>query len=217
MVLSTPINIVEWYDHNYCYTGRTFAQQLNRTKKYSSLLKPPVNNHCIYDGDMVVMVSLGRHDFTAMVTQIIPDLQILGGPNARTDYHVNETPEWFYQYQGGMLLKVIDPEDGNKFKDIRIEEGEMFLLPPNTPHNPVRFANTAGLVIEQKRPVASRDRMRWYCQNCHQLVHEASFHCTDLGSQIKDAVFEFENNAEARRCKHCGTTCSMKPEQHQCN
>jgi 3-hydroxyanthranilate 3,4-dioxygenase len=110
-----------------------------------------------------------------------------------------------------MLLKVIDPEDDNKFKDILIGEGEMFLLPPNTPHNPVRFANTAGLVIEQSRPVGSKDRMRWYCQNCTNLVYEAAFHCTNLGTQIKEAVENFENSGDARVCRKCGTICSSKP------
>jgi 3-hydroxyanthranilate 3,4-dioxygenase len=136
--------------------------------------------------------------------------KIVGGPNARTDYHINETAEWFYQYKGGMLLKTID--DG-KFRDIHINEGEMFYLPPNTPHNPVRFADTVGIVLEQHRPETSIDRLRWYCQNCGEQVHEASFHCTDLGTQIKEAVNAFKADETARTCKKCGTLCDVVPAQ----
>ncbi|KAI9828723.1 MAG: 3-hydroxyanthranilic acid dioxygenase [Thelocarpon impressellum] len=134
---------------------------------------------------------------------------IVGGPNARTDYHINETAEWFYQYRGEMLLKVVD--DGG-FRDIRIGEGEMFLLPPNTPHNPVRFAGTVGIVLEQPRPEASKDRLRWYCQNCGSVVHEAAFHCTDLGTQIKEAVNGFRDDREARTCEKCGELADVVPK-----
>jgi 3-hydroxyanthranilate 3,4-dioxygenase len=146
-----------------------------------------------------------------LVSKLITYYQILGGPNARTDYHVNETPEWFYQYRGSMLLKVIDLTDELKFKDIEIREGEMFLLPANIPHNPVRFANTAGLVIEQKRPNGSLDRLQWYCENCRVLVKEIAFHCSDLGTQIKDAVLAFNESGEERRCKTCGTLSDVAP------
>lgn len=133
----------------------------------------------------------------------------MGGPNARSDYHINETSEWFYQYRGSMLLKVVD--EGETFRDIPIREGEMFLLPPNTPHNPIRFADTVGIVLEQPRPEDSKDRLRWYCQNCGEIVHEASFHCTDLGSQIKQAVNQFKESEERRKCGKCGELADTIP------
>jgi len=134
----------------------------------------------------------------------------VGGPNARTDYHINETPEWFYQYKGAMMLKVVD--DG-AFRDIIIREGDMFLLPGNTPHNPVRFAGTVGVVLEQRRPKEAIDRMRWYCADpaCRAVVHEAAFHCTDLGTQIKAAVEDFRNSEDKRTCKACGKVADWAP------
>jgi 3-hydroxyanthranilate 3,4-dioxygenase len=162
---------------------------LHRVSENSHLLQPPVNNFLVHNDAVTVM--------------------IVGGPNERTDYHVNETAEWFYMYKGGMLLKVVDE---GQFRDIYINEGDMFLLPPNTPHNPVRFANTVGIVIEQKRPQDSIDRLRWYCQSCGEKVHEASFHCTDLGTQIKEAVNSFKEDKEARTCKKCGTVCDTAPQ-----
>ena len=108
-----------------------------------------------------------------------------------------------------MLLKVVDE---GKFRDVPIREGEMFLLPPNTPHNPVRFAGTVGIVLEQPRPANSLDRLRWYCQECRNIVNEEAFHCTDLGTQIKEAVNGFNASDEKRMCKHCGATADLVPK-----
>jgi len=113
-------------------------------------------------------------------------------------------------YKGDMLLKTVDE---GKFRDIPIKEGEIFLLPPNIPHNPVRFENTVGIVLEQPRPTKSIDRLRWYCQDCEEQVHEASFHCTDLGTQIKEAILKFEADKEARKCKNCGSLCDVAPRK----
>ncbi|KAF7192534.1 3-hydroxyanthranilate 3,4-dioxygenase [Pseudocercospora fuligena] len=174
--LLPPLNLPKWLSEN------------------SHLLQPPVNNFCVYNDPMTVMV--------------------VGGPNARTDYHVNDTPEFFYQYKGRMLLKTIQNIDGvETFKDVYINEGEMFLLPGNTPHNPVRFADTVGVVIEQPRPEDSLDRLRWYCQNCGTKVYEAAFHCTDLGSQIKEAVNAFKADEEKRKCRKCGEICDTAPKE----
>ncbi|KAJ3162807.1 3-hydroxyanthranilic acid dioxygenase [Geranomyces michiganensis] len=156
-----------------------FAKWLSEN---AHLLQPPVNNFCLYNSA----------DFTVMA---------VGGPNARTDYHINETEEWFFQHRGAMLLKVVD--DG-EFKEVHIGEGDMFMLPGGVPHNPVRFADTIGIVIERKRPAESLDRLRWYCEKCQEIVHEDSFHCVDLGKQLKPVIEAYYESQEKRTCAKCG-------------
>ena len=73
------------------------------------LLKPPVGNQQVFKDNK---------DFIVMV---------VGGPNARKDYHVDAGEELFWQIEGTMTVKII--EDG-KPVDIVIGPGEMFLLPP---------------------------------------------------------------------------------------
>ena len=98
----------------------------------------------------------------------------------------------------------------------------MFLLPSNVPHSPIRYADTVGIVVEQNRPVDSFgilvevistnlvDRLRWYCAQCGEIVYEDSFHCTDLGTQIKTAVEKFSESEELRTCKKCGAVTKTK-------
>lgn len=68
-----------------------------------------------------------------------------------------------------------------------------------------------GIVLEQKRPASSLDRLRWYCEKCGNIVHEAAFHCTNLGTQIKEGVNKFQENEELRTCKNCGTIAAVAP------
>jgi 3-hydroxyanthranilate 3,4-dioxygenase len=114
------------------------------------LLKPPVGNKNLYveAGDFIVM--------------------IVGGPNARKDYHFNESEELFYEIQGDINVRV--QQDG-KAVDIPIKEGEMFLLPSNVPHSPMRGENTVGLVIEMVRKDNMSDGLMWFCDKCnHKLA-----------------------------------------------
>ncbi|CAD6570014.1 MAG: 3-hydroxyanthranilic acid dioxygenase [Alectoria sarmentosa] len=102
-----------------------------------------------------------------------PPQQIVGGPNDRRAYPINPTAEWFCEYKGSMLLKAIDPDPSGPTtsRDFLIREGGMFLLPPNTPHNPIHFTSTVGIVLEQSRPEDRLDRLRWYRQFCLEIVH----------------------------------------------
>src|SRR5690606_20506251 len=110
-----------------CHSFRRFAMSnklpiplLDWTDDHRSVLKPPVcNKGMLPGGDFIV--------------------QVVGGPNSRTDYHVDEGPELFYQIEGEMLLKTV--QDG-EFVDIPIREGEIYLLPPRVPHSPQRFKDT---------------------------------------------------------------------------
>ncbi|KAI8911872.1 3-hydroxyanthranilic acid dioxygenase [Gorgonomyces haynaldii] len=145
-------------------------------------LQPPVNNYCLWD----------EKDFTVM---------IVGGPNKRTDYHVNPTEEWFYQVKGDMLLKTVQ---NGKFVDVEINEGEMFLLPGNVPHNPCRFEDTVGIVLERKRPEGSLDSLQWYCDGCQEIVYKESFYCTNLGTQLKPVIEKWAQDPSIRKCKKCG-------------
>ncbi len=154
------------------------------------LLKPPVGNKNLYKeaGDYIVM--------------------IVGGPNARKDYHYNETEELFYQLEGD--IEVTIQEDGKAVK-IPIKEGEMYLHPAKVPHSPARPANTVGLVIERKRQPDHTDGLMWFCDNCNHKLHDTYFPLVDVEKDFQPRFREFFNSEELRTCDNCGTVMETDP------
>lgn len=47
------------------------------------------------------------------------------------------------------------------------------------------------------------DHLRWYCPVCGAIVHEASFHCADLASELAPVVEGYYANEALRRCSRC--------------
>lgn len=147
------------------------------------LLKPPVGNKMIWkDREFIVMV--------------------IGGPNTRTDYHINGGEEFFYQIEGDMTLKVIDE---GKPVDLPICEGEIFLLPPNVPHSPRRPAGTVGLVIERQRLEGELDGLSWYCETCGGKLYEERFQLYNVETQFGPVFDRFYDTPENSTCKNCNT------------
>lgn len=149
-------------------------------------LQPPVGNQCVYTD---------AKNFIVM---------IVGGPNARKDYHFNESEELYFQLEGNITLKIID--DG-KPRDIAINEGDMFLLPPNTPHSPQRGAGTVGLVIEKVRE-EEKDGFLWFCENCGNKLYEEYLPISDIVKQLPPVMEGFYSDENKRTCTKCGTVMS---------
>jgi 3-hydroxyanthranilate 3,4-dioxygenase len=151
------------------------------------LLRPPVGNKRVFrDTEFIIMV--------------------VGGPNARKDYHVDPAEEFFYQLEGDMLLKTV--QEGALI-DVPIRAGEILLLPPGVPHSPQRGADTVGLVVERERRPGELDRFQWYCEHCQALLYEESLALTDIETQFPPVFASFFGDPQRRTCRRCGTV--MEP------
>jgi 3-hydroxyanthranilate 3,4-dioxygenase len=145
------------------------------------VLKPPVGNKRVFrDSEFIIMV--------------------VGGPNARKDYHVDPSEEFFYQLEGDIVLKTI--QDGRAV-DVPIREGEILLLPPRVPHSPQRVANSIGLVIERERRPGELDGFQWYCENCSNLLYEEFLPMTDI-EKLGEIFERFYARQDQRTCRKCG-------------
>jgi 3-hydroxyanthranilate 3,4-dioxygenase len=163
MALLPPIDLQRWID------------------EHRHLLKPPVGNKCIVDGDFIVM--------------------IVGGPNARSDYHHDEGPEFFYQLEGEMVLKV---QDDGTARDIPIRAGELFYLPPRVPHSPQRMPESIGLVIERRRLAGEKDGLLWFCENCNHMLYEEYFALDSIEHDFPPVFERYYRSRDARTCDACG-------------
>jgi 3-hydroxyanthranilate 3,4-dioxygenase len=163
MALLPPIDLQRWID------------------EHRHLLKPPVGNKCIVDGDFIIM--------------------IVGGPNARTDYHHDEGPEFFYQLEGEMVLKV---QDEGQARDIPIRAGEMFYLPSRVPHSPQRMPASIGLVIERRRVSGEKDGLLWFCERCNHKLFEEYFVLDSIERDFPPVFDRFYGSRKARTCSACG-------------
>lgn len=155
------------------------------------LLKPPVGNKNLYAdaGDYIVM--------------------IVGGPNARKDYHWNETEELFLQIEGDIEVGI---QENGKAVTIPIREGEMFLLPARTPHQPRRGAGTVGLVIETKRADREmKDGLLWFCESCNHKLHEDYFVLHDIEKDFLPRFKRFYGSEKLRTCSNCGHVMEADP------
>ncbi|MBY8823904.1 3-hydroxyanthranilate 3,4-dioxygenase [Sphingomonas colocasiae] len=153
-------------------------------EEHRDLLKPPVGNAQIWqDSDLIVT--------------------IVGGPNARTDYHVDPCEEFFYQIEGDMNLRLW--KDG-KPQDLPIREGDIFLLPPGVPHSPQRpVAGSIGLVIERQRPAGMLDAFQWYCGDCGEIVHRVEVQLKSIVADLPPLFAQFYDSEDLRTCRACGT------------
>lgn len=154
------------------------------------LLKPPVGNKNLYpEGE----------DYIVM---------IVGGPNARKDYHYNETEELFYQLEGEITVRI---QEEGKAVDINLGPGDMFLLPPNIPHSPMRSAGSIGLVIERVREEKHKDGLMWFCDNCNHKLHETYFKLNNIESDFLPRFREFYASEDLRTCNSCGDKMATDP------
>ena len=147
-------------------------------------LKPPVGNRNLYkeSEDYIVMV--------------------VAGPNARKDYHYNETEELFYQLEGEIEVHI---QDEGKKKTMTLGPGDMYLHPAKIPHSPERKAGSIGLVVERKRsPLSGKDGLLWFCDECNEKLHEVYFPLQDIETDFHKHFRDFYSSADLRTCKNCG-------------
>ena len=164
-----------------------YSQPLNFDHWVSSnahLLKPPVGNQQIWKNSDLICT-------------------VVGGPNQRTDFHVDPYEEYFHQFKGNASLLIADR---GKIERVHLREGDVFLLPAYVRHSPQRpEAGSLCTVIERSRPVGVIYAFEWYCAQCGGLVARRELQLQSIVEDLPKAYASFyASDAATRTCPQCG-------------
>jgi 3-hydroxyanthranilate 3,4-dioxygenase len=153
------------------------------------LLKPPVGNKLLFEDDTFIVMAVG-------------------GPNSRKDFHHDPSPEFFFQVEGDMVLKIV--QDGVP-ADIPIRAGEVYLLPAEVPHSPQRPAGSVGIVVERHRAAHELDGFSWYCEHCGNRLYLERVAVRNIVTQLPEIFARFYSSLQHRTCRVCGTIMQVPP------
>ena len=128
-------------------------------------LKPPLGAKTIFRED----------DF--MVT-------VVGGPNARTDYHINPTEEFFFQLKGTVNIRI---QHEGRPHDIALPEGSI----------------KAGM----------KDTHRWYCESCNAVLFEKTVQIEILERDMPPIFDAYYGDPDHQKCKACGHVNPGRPKR----
>ncbi len=157
--------------------------------EHRALLSPPTGAKTIWeDTDFIVTV--------------------VGGPNARADFHDDPLEELFFQVEGDITLRVIDE---GKHRDIAVREGEIYLLPPHVRHSPQRPAGTVGMIVERRRGPGVIDAFEWYCEGCGHRMARREVSVASLAEDVTAMVEAWLGDEALRTCKSCGHLNPARP------
>ncbi len=153
--------------------------------EHAHLLKPPVGNQQIWKNSDLICT-------------------VVGGPNQRTDFHVDPFEEYFHQFKGNASVLIADR---GKIERIHLREGDVFLLPAFVRHSPQRpEAGSLCTVIERNRPAGEIDAFEWYCAQCAHLVARRELQLHSIVEDLPKAFASFYDTSDAERtCSQCGS------------
>lgn len=137
-------------------------------------------------------------------------VMVVAGPNARKDYHYNETEEFFYQLEGEITVRL---QENGQPVDHNLKSGDMLLVPAKTPHSPIRKEGSIGLVVERKREGQNfKDGLMWFCDSCNNPLHSVYFNLKNIEKDFLTHFYDFYSSEKNRTCDQCGTIMPADPK-----